>query len=159
MTGTLFILCIWNNSYEKVVKEITRWPENHFYDMIIEKNQNVSANNCCVQFSRYFPHQVLRPLSIKITYISCPLNSCWRWGMYMFVKSTFEMPTVRGQQHSISTHEQLLFRSCGSFRDLTCPDSGGIWYHNLRIHAKWSAIWATRARNLLSHLLWYWPWW
>ena len=59
------------------------------------------------------------------------------------VKLTFEMLTVRGQQHSFSTHERVFLWKCQSFRNRKCLDLRGTRIPNQRIHAECS--------NLLSH--------
>ena len=41
------------------------------------------------------------------------------------VKLTFEMLTMRGQQHSFSTHGRVFFWKCQSFRDRKCIDLSG----------------------------------
>ena len=48
---------------------------------------------------------------------------------YLFVKVTFEMLTVHGQQHSFLTDKWMFLFFFGT------------WTPNLRIHAKWSTIW------------------
>ena len=52
------------------------------------------------------------------------------------VKLTFAMLTVRGQQHSFSTHERGLLWKCQSFWDRKCLDLRGTRTPNLRIHAE-----------------------
>ena len=59
------------------------------------------------------------------------------------VKLTFVMLTVRGQQHSFSTHERLSLWKCQSFWDRKCFDLRGTRTPNFRIHAECS--------NLLSY--------
>ena len=58
-------------------------------------------------------------------------------------KLTFEMITVRGQQHSFSTHERLFLWKCQRFWDRKRLDLRGNRTPNLRIHAERS--------NLLSN--------
>ena len=53
------------------------------------------------------------------------------------------MLTVRGQQHSFSTHERVFLWKCQSFWDKKCLDLKGARTPNLRIYAKCS--------NLLGH--------
>ena len=48
------------------------------------------------------------------------------------------MLTVRGQQHSFSTHERVFLRKCQSFWDRKCLDLRGTGTPNLRIHAECS---------------------
>ena len=63
------------------------------------------------------------------------------------------MLTVRGQQHSFSTHERVFLWKCQRFWDRKCLDLRGTRTPNLRIHAECSTHWAIRARHLLSHVL------
>ena len=59
-------------------------------------------------------------------------------------KLAFEMLTVRGQQHSFSTHERVFLAKCQSFSERKYFDlRGGTRTPNLRIHAECS--------NLLSY--------
>ena len=51
------------------------------------------------------------------------------------VKLTFEMSTVHGQQHSLSTHKRVFLRKCQSFWDRKFLDLRGTWTPNLRIRA------------------------
>ena len=62
---------------------------------------------------------------------------------YFEVKLTFEMLTVRGQQHSWSTHARAFFWKCQSFWDRKCLDLRGTRIPNLWTHAECS--------NLLSY--------
>ena len=59
------------------------------------------------------------------------------------IKLTFEILTVRGQQHSSSTHEWVFLGKCQSFWDRKCIDLRGTQTPNLRINAEYS--------NLLSY--------
>ena len=59
------------------------------------------------------------------------------------VKLTFNMVSVRGQQHSFSTHKRVFLWNCQSFWDRKCLDLRGTRTPNLRIHAECS--------NLLSY--------
>ena len=54
------------------------------------------------------------------------------------VKLTFDMLTVRGQQHSFSSHERVFLWKCQRFWDRKCLDLRGARTPNLRIHAKCS---------------------
>ena len=56
------------------------------------------------------------------------------------VKLTFEMLTVRGQQHSFSRQERVFLRKCQSFRDRKCLDLRGTQTPNLRINAECSKL-------------------
>ena len=51
------------------------------------------------------------------------------------VKLSFEMLTVRGQQHSFSTHERVVLWKCQSFWDRKCLDLRGTRTPNLRASA------------------------
>ena len=50
------------------------------------------------------------------------------------------MLTVRGQQHSFSTHERVFLWKCQSFWDRKCLDLRGTQTPNLRIHAECSNV-------------------
>ena len=54
------------------------------------------------------------------------------------VKLTTKILTMRGQQHSFSTHERKFLWKCRSFRDRLCIDPRGTRTPNLRIHAEYS---------------------
>ena len=56
------------------------------------------------------------------------------------VKLTFEMLTVRGQQHSFSTRERVFLGKCQSFWDRKRLDLRGTQTPNLRIHAECSNL-------------------
>ena len=73
------------------------------------------------------------------------------------VKLTFEMLTVRGQQHSFSTHERMFLWNWQSFWDRKCLDLTGTRTPNFLIH--------TECFNLLSDQTFavpcfeHWLWW
>ena len=69
--------------------------------------------------------------------------TCTTLKIFFEVKLTFEMLTVRGQQHSFSTHERVFLWNCQSFWDRKCLDLRGTRTPNLRIHGEFS--------NLLSY--------
>ena len=76
--------------------------------------------------------------------ICCPMLYTGLGGIDIFeVKLTFEMLTVREQQHSLSTHERAFLGKCQSFWDRKCLDPRGTQTPNLRINAEFS--------NLLSY--------
>ena len=52
------------------------------------------------------------------------------------VKLTFDMLTVRGQQHSFTTHERVFLWKCPDFWDRKYLDLRGTRTPNLRIHAE-----------------------
>ena len=58
----------------------------------------------------------------------------WWWRYFWRVKLTFEMLTVRGQQHSFATHELVFLWKCQKFWDRKCLDLMGTRTPNLRIH-------------------------
>ena len=65
------------------------------------------------------------------------------WEEYLCIRIcevtlTFELLTVRGQQHSFSTQERMFLWKCQSFWDRKCLDRGGTRTANLRIHAECS---------------------
>ena len=76
------------------------------------------------------------------------------------VKLTFEMLTMRGHQHSFSTHERLFLWKCQSFFEAenvsTC---GGIESPSIGLIPNAITIWVIRAIYLLSHGFEYWLWW
>ena len=77
---------------------------------------------------------------------------CWILALayrYFWSKLTFDMLTVRGQQHSFSTHERMFLWKCRSFWDRKCLDLRGT---------RTPDLWAIRARHLLSHVVEYWLW-
>ena len=94
--------------------------------------------------------------SIKILgwiYLSIPKfqrcsSSSWSLGMDIFEVKL----TVRGQQHSFSTHERVFLWKCQSFWDRKCLDLRGARTPNLRMPNALT-YWAIRARHLLSHVL------
>ena len=57
---------------------------------------------------------------------------------YFWIKLTFELLTVRKQQHSFLTHERMFLCKCQSFWDRKCLDLKGNQTLNLRIHAECS---------------------
>ena len=71
--------------------------------------------------------------------------------IFFKVKFTFEMLTLRGQQHSISTHERMFLWKCQSFGDRECLDLRGTRNPNLWIHAECS----NHRLLLLITILWH----
>ena len=69
------------------------------------------------------------------------------------VKLTFEMLTVRGQQHSSSTPERMFLWKCQSFWDRKCLDLRGTRTPTFGFMPNALTIWAIRSRHLLSHVL------
>ena len=67
----------------------------------------------------------------------------WLWQYrYFEVKLTFEMLTVRGQQHSFSTHERVFLWKCQRFWDRKCLDlrETRIWGYQLLNKLKFDHI-------------------
>ena len=75
------------------------------------------------------------------------------------VMLTFEMLTVRRQQHSFSTHGRVFLRKCQSFWDRKCLDLRGTRPPNFGFMPNALNYWAIRARHLLSHVFEHWLWW
>ena len=75
-----------------------------------------------------------------------------------YVKLTFEMLTVHGQQHSFFTREQMFFRRCQSFETENVSTLGGLEPPTFGFMPNALTIRAVRARHLLSHLFEYWLW-
>ena len=72
------------------------------------------------------------------------------------VKLTFEMLTVRGQQHSFSTQERVFLWKCQSFWDRKCLNlRGGLEPPIFGFMPNAPTYWAIRARHLLSHVFEY----
>ena len=74
------------------------------------------------------------------------------------VKLTLDMLTVRGQQHSVSTHEWMFLWKCQSFWDRKCLEIWGTRTPNFGFMPNALTIWAIRAKHLLSHIFEYWLW-
>ena len=77
---------------------------------------------------------------------------------YSYVKLTFEMLTVHGQQHSFSTRKQMFFRKCQSFETENVSTLEGLEPPTFGSMPNALTIWAVRARHLLSHVFGYWLW-
>ena len=69
------------------------------------------------------------------------------------VNLTFDMVTVRGQQHSFSTHERLFLWKCQSLWDRKCLDLRGTRIPTFGFMPNALTYWTIRARHLLSHVL------
>ena len=69
------------------------------------------------------------------------------------------MLTVRGQQHSFSTHERVFLWKCQSFWDRHVSTWGGLEPPIFGFMPNALIYWAIRARHLLSHVFEYWLWW
>ena len=74
------------------------------------------------------------------------------------VKSAFHMLTVRGQQHSYSTHERVFLWKCQSFWDRKCLDLRGTRTPTFGFMPNALTYWAIMARHLLSHVFLHWLW-
>ena len=68
------------------------------------------------------------------------------------------MLTVRGQQHSFSTHERLFMWKCQSFWDRKCLDLRGLEPPTFGFIPNALTYWAIRARHLLSYGFEHWLW-
>ena len=64
------------------------------------------------------------------------------------VKLTFEMLTVRGQQHSFSTHERVFLRKCQNFETENASTWGGLEPPTFGFMPNALTCWAIRARHL-----------
>ena len=69
------------------------------------------------------------------------------------------MLTVRGQQHSLSTHERVFSWKCQRFWDRKCLDLRGTRTPNLRIHAKCSNLLSYQGQTLAVPCFEHWLWW
>ena len=77
--------------------------------------------------------------AIRARHLMSHVVEYWLWRIDNFeVKLTFDMLTVRGQQHSFSTHERMYLWKCQSFWDRKCLDMRGTRTPNLRIHVECS---------------------
>ena len=86
-----------------------------------------------------------------ITLISTFVNG----GIDIFeVKLTFEMLTVRGQQHSFSTYGWMFLWKCQSFWDRKCLHLRGNQTPNLRIHAECSYHLSYQGQTFAVPCLW-----
>ena len=70
------------------------------------------------------------------------------------VKLTFEMLTVRGRQHSFSTHEWMFLWKCQRFWDKKSLDLQGTRTPNLRIHAECSNHLSYQGQTFAVPCLW-----
>ena len=75
------------------------------------------------------------------------------------VKVTIEMLTVRGQQHSFSTHERVFLWKYQSFLETENVWTwGGLEPPTFGFMPNALTIWAIRARHLLFHVFEHWLW-
>ena len=75
--------------------------------------------------------------------------------LYVYVTHpflSFEMSTVRGQQHSFSTHGRVFLRKWQRFWDRKYLNPGGSRTPNLRIHIECSTVSATGTGHSLYHV-------
>ena len=119
--------------YSTGIYQISRWYAIHLssgkmYLLITEWHINLLV------FRRALP--VFTPLVTNDPLLlTCRNSLIW----YIFeVKLTFEMITVRGQQHSFSTYERMFLWKCQSFWDRKCFSLRGTWTLNLRTYAECS---------------------
>ena len=68
------------------------------------------------------------------------------------------MLTVRGQQHSFSTHERVFLGKCQSFWDRKCIELRGLKPPTFGLMPNALTYWAIRAAHLRSHVVEYWLW-
>ena len=66
------------------------------------------------------------------------------------------MPTVRGQQHSFSTHDWMFLWKCQRFWNRKCLNLRGLELPTFGFMPNALTIWAIRARHLQSHVFLYW---
>ena len=99
----------------------------------------------CFSYGTGDHDQILQPIGLSGPHICCPmLLNTGSGGIDIFwIKLTFEMLTVRGQQHSFLTQERGFLGKCQSFWERKCLDLRGTQTPNLRINAECS--------NLLSY--------
>ena len=74
------------------------------------------------------------------------------------VKLTLIILTVRGKQHSFSTHERLFLWKCQSFWDRKCLDLRGLEPPTFGFMPNAVTYWAIRARHLLAYGFEHWLW-
>ena len=75
------------------------------------------------------------------------------------VKLTFEMLTVRGQQHSFLTHKRVFLWKCQYFWDRKCLDLRGTRTPNLRIHAECFNLLSYQGQTFAVPCFEHWLWW
>ena len=68
------------------------------------------------------------------------------------------MLTVRGQQHSFSTHDRVFLWKCQSFWDRKYLDLRGTRTPNLRIHAECSNLLSYQGQTFAVPWFEHWPW-
>ena len=74
------------------------------------------------------------------------------------VKLTFDMFTVRGHQHSFSTHERVFLWKCQSFWDRKCLHLRGTRTPNIRIHAECSKLLSYQGQTFAVPCIEHWLW-
>ena len=77
---------------------------------------------------------------------------------FFLSKVNIWMLTVRGKQHSFSTHERIYFWKCRSFRYRKCIGLRGLEPPTFVFVPNTLATRAIRARHLLSYVFEYWLW-
>ena len=90
--------------------------------------------------------------SIFIPHLTCHV-------IIFAVKLTFEMLTVRGQQHPFSTHERVFLWKCQSVWDRKCLDLRGTRTPNLRIHVECSNLLSYQGHTFAVPCFEHWLWW
>ena len=68
------------------------------------------------------------------------------------------MLTVRGQQHSFSTHERVFLWKCQSFWDRKCLDLRGTRTPNPRIHAECFSLLSYQGQTFAVPFFEHWLW-
>ena len=74
------------------------------------------------------------------------------------VKLIVEMSTVRGRQHSFSTHERVFLWKCQILGTENVSTWGGLELPAFGFMPNVSTYWVIRARHLLSHVFEHWLW-
>ena len=93
------------------------------------------------------------------TFYSPMLLNTGSGGIDIFhVKLTFEMLTVRGQQHLFSTHERVFLGKCQCFESENVSTWGGFEPPIFGFMPNALTYWAITARHLLSRVVEYWLW-
>ena len=103
--------------------------------------------------------RMLEPIELSGPDICCPMFlNTGSGGIDIFeVKLTFEMLTVRGQQHSFSTH--VFLWKCQSLWERKRFDLRGTRTPTFGFMPNALTYWAIRARHLLSHVFEHWIRW
>ena len=92
---------------------------------------------------------------MKHIFVAVINSPVWQPSCIFEAELTFEMFTVRGRQHSFSTHERVFSWKCQSFWDRKYLDLRGTGAPTLTFEFMPNSLtyWAIRARHLLSNVL------